>query len=100
MLPCLVTESVATSMQLGEKSNTSPYAACIRPIVDLMAIWEYAAVEHYSKEATIMKLLAMAATVAFLVWSTIPAQAHSGGTNSSGCHHNHKTGGYHCHNPK
>ena len=22
---------------------------------------------------------------------------HSGGTNSEGCHHNHKTGGYHCH---
>lgn len=26
--------------------------------------------------------------------------AHSGGTNSSGCHTNHKTGEYHCHNPK
>tara|TARA_B110000971_G_scaffold146752_1_gene149856 strand:+ start:55 stop:186 length:132 start_codon:yes stop_codon:yes gene_type:complete len=25
------------------------------------------------------------------------AFAHSGGTDSSGCHHNHKTGGYHCH---
>jgi hypothetical protein len=25
------------------------------------------------------------------------AQAHSGGTNSSGCHYNHKTGIYHCH---
>jgi len=23
--------------------------------------------------------------------------AHSGGTDSAGCHHNHKTGGYHCH---
>lgn len=23
--------------------------------------------------------------------------AHSGGTNSAGCHTNHKTGGYHCH---
>lgn len=23
--------------------------------------------------------------------------AHSGGTNSEGCHKNHKTGGYHCH---
>ncbi len=21
----------------------------------------------------------------------------SGGTNAYGCHHNHKTGGYHCH---
>ncbi|TYC58543.1 YHYH domain-containing protein [Rhodobacterales bacterium] len=25
------------------------------------------------------------------------AIAHSGGTNSQGCHTNHKTGGYHCH---
>jgi hypothetical protein len=23
--------------------------------------------------------------------------AHSGGTDSNGCHHNTKTGGYHCH---
>lgn len=26
--------------------------------------------------------------------------AHSGNTNSAGCHNNHKTGGYHCHNSK
>jgi hypothetical protein len=26
--------------------------------------------------------------------------SHSGGTNSDGCHTNHKTGDYHCHNPK
>lgn len=25
------------------------------------------------------------------------AQAHSGGTDSSGCHNDRKTGGYHCH---
>ncbi|WP_157496551.1 YHYH domain-containing protein [Hahella ganghwensis] len=25
------------------------------------------------------------------------AMAHSGGTDSNGCHRNHKTGGYHCH---
>jgi len=25
------------------------------------------------------------------------ALAHSGGTNSSGCHTNNKTGDYHCH---
>lgn len=25
------------------------------------------------------------------------AMAHSGGTNSEGCHRNHKTGDYHCH---
>ncbi|AUN97342.1 YHYH domain-containing protein [Bacteriovorax stolpii] len=26
--------------------------------------------------------------------------AHSGGTDSYGCHTNHSTGVYHCHNPK
>ncbi|GJL78626.1 MAG: hypothetical protein NPINA01_16150 [Nitrospinaceae bacterium] len=26
--------------------------------------------------------------------------AHSGGTNAEGCHHNRKTGEYHCHNKK
>ncbi|MBR9874898.1 MULTISPECIES: YHYH domain-containing protein [Vibrio] len=31
---------------------------------------------------------------------TSAAFAHSGGTNSSGCHTNHKTGDYHCHNRK
>lgn len=25
------------------------------------------------------------------------AFAHSGGTDSAGCHYNHKTGVYHCH---
>ncbi len=25
---------------------------------------------------------------------------HSGGTDAYGCHTNHKTGNYHCHNPK
>lgn len=25
------------------------------------------------------------------------ALAHSGGTDSNGCHHDRKTGGYHCH---
>ena len=25
------------------------------------------------------------------------AQAHSGGTDSAGCHNDRKTGGYHCH---
>ena len=28
------------------------------------------------------------------------ALGHSGGTDSSGCHTNSKTGDYHCHNPK
>ena len=26
--------------------------------------------------------------------------AHSGGTDSNGCHTNHQTGDYHCHNRK
>ncbi len=25
---------------------------------------------------------------------------HSGGTDASGCHKNHATGDYHCHNPR
>lgn len=25
---------------------------------------------------------------------------HSGGTDANGCHTNHQTGDYHCHNPK
>lgn len=28
------------------------------------------------------------------------AKGHSGGTDKYGCHTNHKTGDYHCHNPK
>ena len=28
------------------------------------------------------------------------ALAHSGDTNTAGCHMNHRTGGYHCHTPK
>ncbi|WP_374941359.1 YHYH domain-containing protein [Scandinavium lactucae] len=28
------------------------------------------------------------------------ALAHSGGTNSEGCHTQHSTGEYHCHNKK
>jgi hypothetical protein len=28
---------------------------------------------------------------------TLPATAHAGGLDSSGCHHNRKTGDYHCH---
>lgn len=29
-----------------------------------------------------------------------PTAAHPGGTNAQGCHTNHKTGDYHCHNAK
>lgn len=41
-----------------------------------------------------MKLLL---TAFFLVLFVPATLAHSGGTNSQGCHKNHKTGGYHCH---
>lgn len=39
-------------------------------------------------KALIAIVLAAASALAF---------AHSGGTDSSGCHNNTKTGGYHCH---
>ena len=35
-------------------------------------------------------------TIALLLASSL-ALAHGGGTDSSGCHHDRKTGGYHCH---
>lgn len=38
------------------------------------------------------------------VAATSPAASntvhHSGGTDAKGCHKNHATGDYHCHNPK
>ena len=47
-----------------------------------------------------MASLNAALAVLLLVAYVLPAAAHSGGTNSAGCHYNHKTGGYHCHTPK
>lgn len=38
--------------------------------------------------ATVLVTIALSASAAW---------AHSGGTDSSGCHYNHKTGVYHCH---
>lgn len=43
-----------------------------------------------------MKLLAIAIAAA-LSLSPFVASAHSGGTDSKGCHRNHQTGDYHCH---
>lgn len=40
-----------------------------------------------------MKYLLLAITFVF----SIIAFAHSGGTDSSGCHYDRKTGEYHCH---
>lgn len=42
-----------------------------------------------------MKKLFLCAIVSLAAASA--ATAHSGGTDASGCHTNHKTGGYHCH---
>jgi len=42
------------------------------------------------------KLVVVTLAALFMVGTTV-AYAHSGGTNSEGCHKNHKTGGYHCH---
>lgn len=36
-------------------------------------------------------------TIITLLMLTATATAHSGRTNSQGCHNNRKTGGYHCH---
>jgi hypothetical protein len=32
-----------------------------------------------------------------LLLGSFQAFSHSGGTDSSGCHNDHKNGGYHCH---
>lgn len=48
---------------------------------------------------TVKKVLFLSATV-FLLSFNQNLYAHSGGTDSYGCHTNHSTGVYHCHNPK
>lgn len=40
-----------------------------------------------------MKLVAAFA----LALASLSAFAHSGGTDSNGCHNDRRTGGYHCH---
>ncbi len=42
-----------------------------------------------------MKMIILSLIMAFVL--PVVAQAHSGGTNSSGCHRERATGGYHCH---
>ena len=44
-----------------------------------------------------MKTVVLALVCAVLAAAGPAAFAHSGGTNSSGCHTNHSTGDYHCH---
>lgn len=36
-------------------------------------------------------------TIFIIAIYSINVQAHSGRTDSSGCHHERRTGGYHCH---
>ena len=49
-----------------------------------------------SMEQALMKLSAIL-IAAILSITSIAAFAHSGGTDSKGCHRNHKTNDYHCH---
>ena len=44
--------------------------------------------------------IVVSALIAFLGLLPSVAMSHSGGTNSSGCHQNSKTGDCHCHTPK
>ena len=45
-----------------------------------------------------MKKIGVIAVVAAMLFAVAAnAWAHSGGTDSMGCHMDHKTGGYHCH---
>lgn len=44
-----------------------------------------------------MKKFSAALIAAVLTLNSMAALAHSGGTDSKGCHRNHKTGDYHCH---
>lgn len=48
-----------------------------------------------SRGITMKRIIAVA--LAAIALSASAAWAHSGGTDSAGCHYNHKTGGYHCH---
>lgn len=44
-----------------------------------------------------MKKLSAVIIAALIAVTSASAFAHSGGTDSKGCHRNHKTGDYHCH---
>lgn len=44
-----------------------------------------------------MRILIMLSIFLFLLVPVEPTFSHSGRTDSSGCHTNHQTGGYHCH---
>ncbi|MBZ9994027.1 YHYH domain-containing protein [Mesorhizobium sp. BH1-1-4] len=45
-----------------------------------------------------MKSALISTISALTIWAfAASAHAHGGGTDSNGCHTNHKTGEYHCH---
>nr|WP_245635112.1 YHYH domain-containing protein [Marinobacterium profundum] len=44
-----------------------------------------------------MRKLSATLIAAVITLASLTAFAHSGGTDSKGCHRNHTTGGYHCH---
>nr|WP_230623562.1 YHYH domain-containing protein [Stutzerimonas stutzeri] len=44
-----------------------------------------------------MKKISAVIIAALIAVTSASAFAHSGGTDSKGCHRNHKTGDYHCH---
>lgn len=44
-----------------------------------------------------MKFITAFMSVMLALGVITTAHAHSGGTDSNGCHTNHKTGDYHCH---
>lgn len=46
------------------------------------------------------KYLHLVLMLFFTITSITSAYSHSGGTDGYGCHTNHSTGDYHCHNPK
>jgi len=48
------------------------------------------------KDCTVKKATAILIAL-LLVVSSVSALAHGGRTDKNGCHHNRKTGDYHCH---
>ncbi|MBP0016903.1 MAG: YHYH domain-containing protein [Cyanobacteria bacterium SBLK] len=51
----------------------------------------------FSVRFKIVRTIAPVLAIAMVLSLNSPAWSHSGRTNSSGCHHNHRTGDYHCH---
>lgn len=47
--------------------------------------------------ATALTAIAIAATIAAAVHAPLPAQAHGGGLDRCGCHHDRRAGTCHCH---